>query len=92
MLEEDTNYAGNDVNNGSPRQDDAMSCKEYCKSNYPRAKYFTWVSPSAPWTKFYIYNTCWCKLSDSGKRNQQGETSGEVTCGDQGNENPLFGV
>ena len=90
MVEEDTNYAGNDANNGFPKQSDAMSCKEYCKSNYPSAKYFTWVSPSAPSTKSYFYNTCWCKLSDSGKRHEQGETSGEVNCGDQGNENPLL--
>ena len=90
MVEEDTNYQGNDINNGlaDPRQYDAMSCKTYCKSNYLSAGYFTWVSPSS--AESHFHNTCWCKNSDSGKAYEQGETSGEVTCGDQGNENPLL--
>ena len=90
MVEEDTNYQGNDINNGifDLRKYDAMSCKAYCKSNYQSARYFTWVSPSAPLSIYH--NTCWCKNSDSGKKHEQGEISGEVNCGDQGNESPLL--
>ena len=87
MVEEDTDYARSNLNSGleDQRQSDAMSCKAFCKSNYQSARYFTWVSPSVARNEYF--NTCWCKQSDSGKKDNQGVTSGEVTCGDKGNEN-----
>ena len=84
VIEEDTMYFGNDLNDGlnDPKQYDAESCRSFCKSDYPSAKYFNWVGPHAPWTPGH--NTCWCKYSDSGRRAETGHTSGEVTCEDQG--------
>ena len=85
-IEEDTSYAGNDLNDGleDPKQDDAESCRSFCKSDYPSAKYFTWVGPDVTWQRGR--NACWCKDSDSGRMDGRGKTSGAVTCGNQGDK------
>ena len=84
VIEEDISNHSNDINDGrnDPKQYDAESCKSFCKSTYPTAKYFKWVSPYAAWTPGH--NTCWCKYSDSDRRDERGQTSGDVTCGDSG--------
>ena len=65
------------VNNGhnDPRQIDAESCRSFCESNYPTAKFFVWASlPS--------YNgQCFCKASDAGKDIRLGMHSGEICRG-----------
>ena len=73
-------YDGNDLNQGLdvPRQKDAASCQSYCKSNYPTATHFDWVSPSNSWGAGH--NTCWCKTSNAGRKVVQGTSAGEVIC------------
>ena len=79
-------YFGNDLNNGleGPQQHDAESCRSFCRSDYPSAKFFNWIGPNADWTSGH--NTCWCKSSDSGKKGERGHTSGQTACVDQGDE------
>ena len=76
------NYDG-DVNNinkamDDPRQNKAESCQSYCKTNYPAATHFSWVSPSSSWTNGH--NRCWCRYSTAGRGVKSGTTSGEVIC------------
>ena len=81
VIEENVAYPGNDLNDGNndPRQNDVDSCQSYCKTNYPAATHFEWVSPSHSWTAGH--KTCWCKHSNAGRVVAQGSTSGELICG-----------
>ena len=83
--EKDVHYPGSDINNGNkdPKQYDDRSCASYCKTNYPEASYFTWVSDS--WSKNEAsHNTCWCKRADAISRRtvEEGLTSGSLFCQD----------
>ena len=84
LIEENTSFQSNYLNDGysDPRQNDVESCRSFCRSNYPTAKYFEWVGP------FVSMNpeTCWCKESSSGKTHLEGSKSGEVACGNNGND------
>ena len=86
LIEENTSFYGNDLNNGHPKQNDVESCRSHCRSKYSTAKYFEWVGPSSFWSpsSWWVPNTCWCKDSDSGRKTREGSTSGEVICGNDG--------
>ena len=88
LIEENTSFYGNDLNDGHPKQNDVESCRSHCRSTYPTAKYFEWVGPSSFWSpsSWWVPNTCWCKDSDSGRKKRDGSTSGEVTCGNDGDD------
>ena len=87
LIEENTSFQSDYLNDGysDPRQNDVESCRSFCRSNYPTAKYFEWVGPSPWWDPFSLWqpepNTCWCKHSDQGRKTRDGSTSGEVICG-----------
>ena len=49
--------------------------QESCKNKYPKATFFTWVSPNSPRTEYH--RGCWCKTA---KRDDTGIVSGKVTC------------
>ena len=87
LIEENTAFYGNNLNDGlsDPLQDDVESCRSFCKSTYPTAKYFHWVGSSSNWQPGY-HNTCWCKHSDSGRKTRDGSTSGEVACRNDGDD------
>ena len=70
MIENNIAYSVNDINNGGDPQNDAQSCRSFCKSNYPTAKYFTLGTA----------NNCRCKTSNSGRKVNQGAVSGNVMC------------
>ena len=91
-LEENTNYSGNDVNEGADHlHPDVEHCRTFCKSNYPEASHFSWVSPSGPNWGQTPKKSCWCKTSDRGRHNVDGITSGRVDCG-KGNESLVLTV
>ena len=69
IIENNIDYPGNDINNGDP-QNDAESCRSFCQSNYPTAKYFSLGTG----------NACRCKTSNSGRIVKQGVVSGNVMC------------
>ena len=85
LIEENFMYpgGGNDLNNGqaSPRQNDYASCKSYCKSNHPTAKYFEWHSTSSVASS--MHKICYCKASNANKYTATwgGTFNGEVDCG-----------
>ena len=77
--ERNIDYAGADENDGlNNRQNDAEACRLSCKS-ISTAQFFAWASPSHRDTS--IHYTCWCKSSDSDRRDSVGVTSGNVMCG-----------
>ena len=73
----------NDLNigNASPKQYDVASCQSFCKTNYPAAKYFEWVSTAS--LNHNGHNTCYCKVSNANKYAAVygGTFAGEVDCG-----------
>ena len=77
-IEENITLPGYDINDGDtdPRQNDAESCRSFCKANYPSAAYFTWVGPSfqhQTWRK-----KCWCKTSNADREAATGVSSGKI--------------
>ena len=76
ITEEDYAYNGNDVGiyrSGAMDNDiwTYESCRDYCRSNHPTAKYFTyWMSDGR----------CSCKSSDEGRSTKPGKISGNVHC------------
>ena len=77
--ERNIDYAGADENDGlNNRQNDAEACRLSCKS-LSAAQFFAWAGPSYPDSN--IHNGCWCKSSDSDRRDSVGVTSGNVFCG-----------
>ena len=80
-LEENTNYSGNDITS-TLDVPDVQHCRTFCKSNYPEASHFSWVSPSGPNWGQAPKKSCWCKTSDQGRSIVDGITSGRVDCGE----------
>ena len=70
LIENDSNYQGNDLGSIISVSDYGR-CISGCKTAYPSSAYFT-------------YNTfnkdCWCKTSDNGRRTQTGIISGNINC------------
>ena len=81
LVEENIALPGFDVNNGlsDPRQNDAESCRSFCKANYPTAMYFDWTGLSFNLQTYH--KTCWCKTSNAGRKADPGIYSGEVCRG-----------
>ena len=79
-FEENISYTGTELNAGTdgPAQDDAESCRSFCKSNYPSATHFGWVTPSSDWIEGR--KTCWCKTTIVGAESQQDIIAGVVNC------------
>ena len=80
LIEENTSYHGNDLNIGIYKQPDLESCKSFCSSNYPTAKYFGYVSPDFP--NKASASACRCKSSNAGRRKYNGVFAGELGCDD----------
>ena len=79
LVEENIDYPGNDINDGTQnRQPDVASCQSFCSSNYPSSPYFDWVSPSASWTGGH--EACYCKNTNAPRVKVTGITSGRVSC------------
>ena len=78
LIEENTSYHGNDMNGGTDKQPDLESCKSFCRSNYPTAKYFGYVSPDFP--NKASASACRCKYSNAGRRKHNGVFAGELGC------------
>ena len=72
-IEVDMGNPTNNLNNGNtdPKQNDTESCRSFCESNYPTAKFFVWNQN----------HNCWCKSSDNGKRQEPGKYHGEICRG-----------
>ena len=69
LIEENIKYDGNDINNAWSQQANEKSCRSFCETNYPTAKYFT----------LNKWNTwCLCKTSDAGREAITGYHSGEI--------------
>ena len=81
LIEEISYGHGSSVNDAmaDPKRNDAESCRSFCKSNYPTAMYFTWISTTSSWTA--AHKRCYCKTSNAGPRvNNGGTFSGNVHC------------
>ena len=71
IIENDVNYAGNNnINSAGVKQNDALACRSYCKSNYPAAKYFT----------LGLQKDCYCRSSNAGRQAHAGRISGDLMC------------
>ena len=74
------NYPGHDLNDGTiDKAADMRACRTHCAANYPSAKYFTYIRPSAP----HNPKGCWCKNAKSDRRNDPKMVSGEICRGKQ---------
>ena len=89
LIEENIGNTSSDLNNGNTydRQNDAQSCRSFCKSNYPTALYFTWMSPAHHWVAGR--EACFCKSSDAGRRSEPGVYFGEICRGSTTTGTPL---
>ena len=74
-IEENTWLPGYDVYNGynAPKQNDAESCRSFCQSNYPTAKFFVWMEIKG--------GVCNCTTSDAGRKAETGNHSGRICRG-----------
>jgi len=70
-IEEDTNYFGSDIRNGSVAVKSLQACADLCAS----------LPGELFWTFRKSDNHCWIKYSDSGRRHQHGFVSGTKQCG-----------
>ena len=81
LVEPNTNYQGNAMNKGmDDKQPDLESCKSFCRSNYPTAKYFSYASPDYPHPILNNAKFCSCKHSNGGRKELKGFISGDLTC------------
>ena len=81
LMENGFDYSGYDLNyrtRDATGATDALSCWSFCRSNYPNAKYFTFVHRN---------DACMCKTNFATRRQNAGADSGEVIC----NGKLLFG-
>ena len=76
-IERNVSYLGGDVNDG--RKDgrpNVRECRTLCRSK--NARYFDWVSAEHPDRR--QHKSCWCKISNAGRRASPGVIAGETNC------------
>ena len=78
-MEDNINYHGGDVQQPEEWQHTVEGCKKYCRTEYPKALFFSWVSPQYADTS--IRSRCYCKTTYQRRTPLTGITSGRVDCG-----------